>query len=151
MSKIRITFALLVVMLTQSALLSESQTAHTEALRQFASIQQAIQQVDETYVPLLMTVTAYAPLDPNAVEGMCFSGDPRRTASGHPSTPSRSVAMGRAFPFGTEVIIPALGFVGENHDRGSAIGTQNIDVMVQTRKEAFAIGRQELLVYVKVP
>lgn len=32
-------------------------------------------------------VTAYAPLDPNAIEGVCYSGDPNVTASGAPPVP----------------------------------------------------------------
>ena len=36
------------------------------------------------------TITAYAPLDPRAVAGMCFAGDPNVTASGEPPIPGET-------------------------------------------------------------
>jgi len=96
-----------------------------------------------------MVVTHYAPLDPAAVEGMCYSGDPTVTASGMPSEPGISVAAGSNIPFGTTLYIPGYGY-REVHDRGGAIGPDNIDVMIWDRDEAFELGRVEKTVYVEV-
>ena len=95
-----------------------------------------------------MTITHYAPLDPAAVEGMCYSGDPTVTASGMPSEPGISVAAGSNIPFGTTLYIPGYGY-REVHDRGGAIGPNNIDVMIWDRDEAFELGRVEKTVYVE--
>ena len=54
-----------------------------------------------------MVVTAYAPLDPAAVEGMCYSGDPTVTASGEAPVPGATVAA--AQPFRTLLNIEGIG------------------------------------------
>ena len=94
-------------------------------------------------------LTAYAPLDSRAVEGMCFSGDPTVTASGSRSTPGRTVAAGRGFAYGTKIYIP-----GHGHriveDRGGAISDTHIDLMVDTKEEAYAIGREKVIIFVKL-
>ena len=87
-----------------------------------------------------MEITAYAPLDPGAVEGMCFLGDPNLTASGNPLIPGLTIAAGPGIPFGTRVWIESIG-IREVHDRGGMITDSHIDVAVWTRKEAFEIGR----------
>lgn len=92
-----------------------------------------------------MVVTAYAPLCPTAVEGMCFSGDPSVTASGARVVPGKTAAAGPDIPFGTRVIIPGRGTYTVR-DRGGAIGNGNIDIAVHTREEALAFGRQALRV-----
>ena len=92
-----------------------------------------------------MVVTAYAPLCPTAVEGMCFSGDPSVTASGARVVPGKTAAAGPDIPFGTRVIIPGRGTYTVR-DRGGSIGNGNIDIAVQTREEALAFGRQALRV-----
>ena len=97
-----------------------------------------------------MTITHYAPLDPDAVPGMCFSGDPTITASGATVEPGVTVAAGPDIPFGTRVYIPGYGF-REVQDRGGAIGNNNIDVAIHSRAEAFELGRIEKTVYVEVP
>ena len=88
-----------------------------------------------------MVVTAYAPLDPRAVEGMCFSGDANITASGAQLEPGVSVAAGRDIPFGTRVWIEGHG-VREVQDRGGRIGSNSLDIAVESRVEALEIGRQ---------
>jgi len=92
-------------------------------------------------------ITFYAPLDPSAVEGMCYSGDPTVTASGAESKPGVTIAAGPGIPYGTEIYIPGIGYrVVE--DRGSAISNNHIDVMVWDRAEALDRGRYEEVVYV---
>jgi 3D (Asp-Asp-Asp) domain-containing protein len=103
--------------------------------------------LDGKWVALKVEATGYAPLDPDAVEGMCFSGDPTITASGVDSTPGRTVAMGRSFPYGTRVYIPGIG-MRVVEDRGGMIGDNNIDIMFKTKAEALAFGRQEMIVFI---
>ena len=91
--------------------------------------------------------TAYAPLDPNAKEGMCYEGDPRITASGAPVVPGVTVAAGKELPFGTELYIKGIG-KRIVQDRGSAIGRGCIDIAVKTQAEAFRFGRRHVLVKV---
>ncbi len=89
--------------------------------------------------------TAYAPLDPNAKEGMCYEGDSRITASGAPVVPGVTVAAGKELPFGTELYIKGIG-KRIVQDRGAAIGRGCIDIAVQTQAEAFQFGRRRALV-----
>ena len=83
-----------------------------------------------------MVVTAYAPLDPAAVEGMCYSGDPTVTASGEAPVPGETVAA--SLPFGTLLYIEGIGLRRVN-DRGVPSGC--IDVVTETRRQAIEIGR----------
>ncbi len=94
-----------------------------------------------------MLLTAYAPLDPRAVEGMCYSGDPNITASGAQVVPGVTVAAGREIPFGTRVWIEGFG-MRVVQDRGGRIGSDNLDMAVETRAEAFQVGRQRVRVLV---
>ena len=89
--------------------------------------------------------TAYAPLDPNAKEGMCYEGDPRITASGEPVVPGVTVAAGKELPFGTELYIHGIG-KRVVQDRGAAISRGHIDIAVNTQTEAFQFGRRHVLV-----
>ena len=100
------------------------------------------------YMPVAMEVTAYAPLDPAAVEGMCHDGDPWTTASGARSTPGRSIAVDPdVIPLGSRVWIAGIGWrVAE--DVGGAINGHMIDLMVESREGAFAWGRQERIVWI---
>jgi len=98
--------------------------------------------------PVEMELTGYAPLDPQAVEGVCYSGDPTVTASGEPSQPGISIAAGPSVPFGTEIYVPGYG-VGVVHDRGGLISDKHIDLMFATRGQALNWGRQTMTVWVK--
>ena len=89
--------------------------------------------------------TAYAPLDPNAKEGMCYEGDPRITASGAPVVPGVTVAAGKDLPFGTELYIRGIG-KRVVQDRGAAISRGCIDIAMETQAEAFRFGRRHVLV-----
>ncbi len=85
-------------------------------------------------------LSAYAPLDPNAKEGMCFSGNPMITASG---TRSREGIVATNFlPFGTKIRIPSI--FGDRiftvEDRMSSRFTNTIDVLVKTQQEAINFG-----------
>ena len=92
-------------------------------------------------------ITYYAPLDPSAVEGWCYSGDPTVTASGAKSEPGVSVAAGSQIPFGTELYIEGIGF-RTVHDGGGMIGSNNLDVMVWSRSEALENGREKRKVWI---
>lgn len=85
-------------------------------------------------------ITAYAPLDDGAIEGMCYSGDPTITASGQKVVPNWTVAAGPNIPFNTLLWIEGIGLRKVN-DRGGKITDNHIDVAVNTRQEAFNIGR----------
>ncbi len=91
----------------------------------------------------LVRATKYAPLDPNAIEGMCFSGNPYITASGERSEPHLSIATDPSIPFGKEVLVEGFG-PRIVHDRGGAIKGNRIDIMVDSKKEAYGFGYQEL-------
>ena len=88
-------------------------------------------------------VTAYAPLDPRAVEGMCYSGDLNVTASGLPPIPGETVAAGPGIPFGSRVWIEGVGIRTVN-DRGGRIHDRALDVVMETRAEALRFERQQL-------
>jgi len=93
------------------------------------------------------TATAYAPLDPDAVQGVCYSGDPNITASGMPIEPGISVAAGPSVPFGTWLWIEGLGWRRVD-DRGAAIRDGRIDICMITREEAIRFGRRQVTVII---
>ena len=92
-----------------------------------------------------MSATGYAPLDPQAVRGMCFSGDPNITASGRRTEPGITVAAPRHIPFGTWIHIQGLGWRRVD-DRGGRIRGNRIDICFQTRKEALQWGVRKVKV-----
>ena len=92
------------------------------------------------------TATAYAPLDPAAVRGMCYSGDPHITASGKRTDTKRTVAAPRHIPFGTWLFIEAVG-LRRVDDRGGKIKGKRIDLCLPTRREALRWGRRKVLVF----
>jgi 3D (Asp-Asp-Asp) domain-containing protein len=85
-------------------------------------------------------LTAYAPLDPGAQEGMCFSGNPMITASG--TRVREGVVAANFLSFGTEIKIPSLFgdrvFIVE--DRMSSRFNNTVDVLVSSQKEAVSFG-----------
>ena len=101
----------------------------------------------EGYQILTMEMTAYAPLDPRAKEGVCYSGNRYVTASGQRTTPGISVAMGKSVPFGTWVYIFGFG-LRRVDDRGGSIGKGKIDLCVWTQEQAYSIGRREVSVWI---
>ena len=93
--------------------------------------------VAETY-----TITGYAPLDPQAVYGLDYIGDPAVTASGQAPVPNETVAADKSIPFGTRVWIEGVG-VRTVNDRGGAIKRGRLDLCMETRNEALQFGRQK--------
>lgn len=91
--------------------------------------------------------TGYAPLDSQATKGVCYSGDPRVTASGAKTKPGVTVAADRSIPFGTRIFIPSHG-LRIVEDRGGAIRGNKIDICFKTRDEALRFGRRQVQVMV---
>ncbi len=94
-----------------------------------------------------METTFYAPLDPTAIPGVCFSGDPRITASGQAVEIGTTAAAPWDLPYNTRLYIPGFGF-RIVQDRGGDITAGRLDIAVQSKKEAFQLGRQQLTVYI---
>jgi len=66
------------------------------------------------------------------------------TASGVKVKEERTLACPPAFPFGAKIKIEGMGtYVCE--DRGGAIKGNHFDIYMETKKEAFAFGRRNLL------
>ena len=91
----------------------------------------------ETY-----TITGYAPLDPQAVYGLDYIGNPAVTASGDRPIPGQTVAADKSIPFGTKVWIEGVG-VRTVNDRGGSIKRGRLDLCMATKSEAVAFGRQK--------
>ncbi len=66
------------------------------------------------------------------------------TASGLKVQEKRTLACPSNFPFGAKVAIEGLGEY-RCEDRGGAIKGNKIDIYMQTKKEAFAFGRRNLV------
>ena len=66
------------------------------------------------------------------------------TSSGIIVKENRTIACPPSFPFGVKISVKGYGtYVCE--DRGGAIKGNHIDIFVQTKKEAFAFGRRNLI------
>jgi 3D (Asp-Asp-Asp) domain-containing protein len=94
-----------------------------------------------------VVATAYAPLDPAAVAGMCYSGDPRVTASGRRTEPGVTIAAPRTIPFGTWIHLEGVGWRRVD-DRGGRIKGKRIDICMTTRKEALKWGMKKIRVFI---
>lgn len=81
---------------------------------------------------VMMSVSAYTP------QGGSNGG--RVTASGTTPTEGRTIAMGRAYPFGTKVKI--LGHIYTVEDRGGAIGNKSVDLFMNSQSKAIQFGRK---------
>lgn len=95
-----------------------------------------------------MIATGYAPLDPKAVKGVCYSGDPHITASGRKTTPGVTIAASRHIPFGTWIYIKEIGWRRVD-DRGKKIVKGRIDICFHTRQEAIKWGKRKVKVYIR--
>ena len=91
--------------------------------------------------------TGYAPLDPKAIKGVCYSGDPHITASGRKTTPGITIAASRHIPFGTWIHIKGIGWRRVD-DRGKKIVKGRIDICFHTRQEAIEWGKRKVRIYV---
>ncbi len=91
--------------------------------------------------------TGYAPLDPDAVNGICYAGDPNITASGQPVYPGVTVAAGPDIPFGTWLWIEGFGWRRVD-DRGGKIKNGRVDICFISRQEALKFGRQKVVVVI---
>lgn len=102
-----------------------------------------------TYRARYVTVeaTGYAPLDPKAIRGMCYSGNPRVTASGAKTKPGVTVAAPKHVPFDVRMFVPGYG-LRVVEDRGGAIKGNRIDICFRTRAEALKFGRRNIEIIV---
>ncbi|MCK9378928.1 MAG: 3D domain-containing protein [Candidatus Moranbacteria bacterium] len=69
------------------------------------------------------------------------------TSSGLKVAENRTLACPPNFPFGTKIQIDGMG-VYNCEDRGGAIKGNHIDIYMQTKAEAFAFGRRNLIAQV---
>ena len=113
-----------------------------EKLRELDDLRKEVKEIKEILTGAReaeKTVTFYAPLDENAVEGVCYSGNPSITASGAEVVPGVTVAA-RGIPFGTRLWVEGYG-MRTVQDRGGRIGVNDLDIAVRTREEALERGR----------
>ena len=104
---------------------------------------------------MYVAATAYAPLDPEAVEGVCYSGDPTVTASGaravagtgEKDSPYVIAVDPRFIPMGSNVYIEGYGYA-QALDRGSSMVGNRIDILLATREQALRFGRRQLKIYI---
>lgn len=90
-----------------------------------------------------MEVTGYAPLDPKAKKGVCYSGDRNITASGNKVNPYLTIAADPSIPFGTLAMIEGFPQIFVVEDRGAAIKGNRLDICFLRQKEALEFGRQQ--------
>jgi 3D (Asp-Asp-Asp) domain-containing protein len=69
------------------------------------------------------------------------------TASGLMVKEKETIACPREFPFGTKIKIEGMG-VYVCQDRGGAIKGNHIDIYMETKSQAFAFGRRNLIAQV---
>lgn len=119
----------------ENAKYREQNTELNEQLKEFM----------DKFTIAVFEVSDYAPLDPQAIEGMCYSGDPSITASGAKVVPGVTVAAGPEIPFGTKIWIEGVGW-RTVQDRGKRITEGKLDIAVWTRREAFKWGRRKVKV-----
>ncbi len=121
-----------------NALLANSSPVYTEP----PVMAVEVEEVEEEYEKRWVRLTAYSPLDPNAQEGMCFSGNPSLTASG--TVARDGVVAANFLPFGTKIRIPAV--YGDKvftvEDRMSSRFTNTVDIVVSSQAEAINFGVQ---------
>ena len=100
-------------------------------------------------------ISGYAPLDAQAIEGMCYSGDPRVTSSGARTTPGVTAAAPLDINYNTRIYLPARGEMRIVHDRGEEIGytedgVMQLDLCVETQEEALnEIGRERTIAVIE--
>jgi len=90
----------------------------------------------------VMRVSAYTLSD----KGMNGKG---LTASGEKVLAGRTVAADSSLPFGTQIYIPELGKTFTVTDRGRGIKVDQLDVYMESLKDALKFGTRELEVQIK--
>lgn len=93
-------------------------------------------------------VTAYAPTDPDSVDGFDYEGDPTVTATGTKVREGICAADFRRLPPGTVLNVPGHVIVVVE-DTGSAMRKAegiHIDLCMESRADALEWGRQELAI-----
>ena len=108
---------------------------------------QKIEQWLDVWEVKAVEITGYAPLDPRAIEGWDYQGDPNITTSGAQGVPGITAAAGPDIPFGTRVYVE--GAMRVVQDRGGRIGNGNLDLAVETQEEAYEIGRREAMAIIE--
>ena len=105
-------------------------------------VEEVVEEVEEEvgFTTRYSRITGYAPLDPRAKRGMCYSGDPNVTASGSQSRDG--IVATNYLPFGTKIRIPELFgdrvFIVE--DRMSSKYQNTIDVLFDSQDDALHLG-----------
>ncbi len=130
---------------------SELLREHNSVLqRKLDELSESLQILEELEISTAL-ITNYAPMDDNAIEGMCYQGDPTVTASGARVEIGRTIAADPSIPFGTQVWVQGYGW-REVHDRGGAIKDteeyRRFDVAIHSRQEALRRGPHERLVII---
>ena len=97
------------------------------------------------FLPFPFIATAYAPLDPAAVEGMCYSGDPAITATGTQAREGIIAVDPAVIPLGSRVWVEGIGWTVAE-DTGGAIRGHRVDVFMGSRQDALRWGRRTVLV-----
>ena len=118
----------------------EEEQPDRERLRELREFLDRVEEKD-------VIVSAYAPLDPRAKEGICYQGNPNVTASGSCPVPDLTAAAGPGTPFYTLAYVAGHGWRIIN-DHGGAITNDRMDLVMETQAEAFQWGRQKLKVLV---
>ncbi len=126
------------ITLYDNALLLKSPPTHHKP--QVLATKKAVEKEEVVVRKVMAKISAYAPLDPNAREGMCFSGNPAITASG--TYVREGVVATNMFPFGTRLRIPSVFgdriFVVE--DTMSSIRNNTVDVFFLYQRDAINFG-----------
>jgi len=91
----------------------------------------------------MMRVTAYTRRDDKGMNGKGI------TANGEKALEGQTIAADSSIPFGTQIYIPELGETFTVTDRGGDITGDRLDIYMESRKDAFKFGAQELEVLIK--
>lgn len=163
-----LSFLLLLRLFEKNAQIQQIETLQTENLLLHQQIQDLQQQIDcltkrerdvidamqkwlDEWDVMMGEVTGYAPLDPEAVEGWDYEGNPEVTASGEKVVIGETAAGPPDVEFGKVFYLPQRKECRVINDRGSRVGHNKagepqFDLAVKTKKDVQAIGRSRELV-----
>ena len=163
-----LSFLLLLRLFEKNAQIQQIETLQTENLLLHQQIQDLQQQIDcltkrerdvidamqkwlDEWDVMMGEVTGYAPLDPEAVEGWDYEGNPEVTASGEKVVIGETAAGPPDVEFGKVFYLPQRKECRVINDRGSRVdhnkaGEPQFDLAVETKEDALAIGRSRELV-----